>query len=46
MNERLRQLCREKEKMKQLLSKRDLDVVKLQYRLAESTNECKNHAFL
>ncbi|CAG9531385.1 unnamed protein product [Cercopithifilaria johnstoni] len=40
MNERLRELHREKEKMKQLLSERELDVVKLQYRLVESTNDC------
>ncbi|VDK74833.1 unnamed protein product [Litomosoides sigmodontis] len=40
MNERLRELCREKEKVKQLLSERELDVVKLEYRLVESTNEC------
>uniref|UniRef100_A0AAF5PJX3 Uncharacterized protein n=2 Tax=Wuchereria bancrofti TaxID=6293 RepID=A0AAF5PJX3_WUCBA len=40
MNERLRKLCREKEKMKQLLSERELDIVKLECRLVENTNEC------
>ncbi|VBB26413.1 unnamed protein product [Acanthocheilonema viteae] len=40
MNQRLRKLCKEKEKVKQLLSERDLDVVKLEYRLVERTNEC------
>lgn len=45
MNERLRELCRQKEKVKQLLSERELDVVKLEYRLVESTNECKDYFF-
>uniref|UniRef100_A0A915PSB2 Uncharacterized protein n=1 Tax=Setaria digitata TaxID=48799 RepID=A0A915PSB2_9BILA len=37
MNERLRKICKEKEKVKQLLSERELDVVKLECRLVEST---------
>ncbi|KAK6112237.1 hypothetical protein QQG55_46910 [Brugia pahangi] len=40
MNERLRELYREKEKVKQLLSERELDIVKLECRLVENTNEC------
>ncbi|EFO25274.2 hypothetical protein LOAG_03212 [Loa loa] len=44
MNERLRKLCREKEKVKQQLSKRELDVVKLECRLVESINECTMRA--
>lgn len=45
MNERLRKLYKEKEKVKQLLSERELDVVKLECRLIESTNECKELLF-
>uniref|UniRef100_A0A0R3RSV2 Coiled-coil domain-containing protein n=1 Tax=Elaeophora elaphi TaxID=1147741 RepID=A0A0R3RSV2_9BILA len=41
MNERLRKFCSEKEKVKQLLNERELDIVKLECRLVESTNECK-----
>lgn len=41
MNERLRTMCKEKEKAKRLLSERELDIVKLECRLVDSTNECR-----